>query len=242
MTNRSKSAAPAPAPNLTDLLTQPKVFFEALGRLPASPARYLWLVALAIMLNSISTTVLARHLLAAQSGALSGGAVISPLFSYGAAAFASIFISVLLWLVLWGLGTLGAGKEGRAAEVYGAVFLPPLIWAIILLPLAALFAPEINVAAPKLTGLEGLEFQKALQTYTQALQTAFNSSTISKVSTYAGYALYIWQFVLAFIGFRTLTGSPNKAWRGVLFPAALLLVLVLASYLASQAVAQMLGG
>ncbi|AZI43224.1 hypothetical protein EHF33_11120 [Deinococcus psychrotolerans] len=242
MTNLSKSAAPAPAPNLADLITQPRAFFEALGRLPAKPSRYLWLVALATLVGGISTTVLARHLLSAQSSALSGGLAISPLFGYGAAAFATTFISVLLWLLLWGLGTLGAGKEGRAAEVYGAVFFPSLIWAILLLPLGALFAPEITVAAPNLTGLSGLELQKALQPYTQALQASFNSLAISKVSTYVGYAIYLWQFILAFIGFRVLTGNQTKAWRGVLFPAALLAVLVLASYLVSKAVTSLVAG
>lgn len=242
MTNLSKSASPALS--LADLITRPRAFFEALGRLPATPVRYLWLVAVTSLVSGVSTTLLARHTINAQSGALSGvagGAAISPLFSYGAAIFASIFITVLLWLVLWGLGSLGAGKEGRAAEVYGATFLPALIWAIILLPVAALFAPEVSVAAPNLTGLSGAALSKGLQTYTQAVQAAFGSMAISKVSTYASYAIYLWQFALAFTGFRTLTGNPTKAWRGVLFPLALLAVLLVAGYLASKAVTGLTG-
>ena len=139
MTNRSQSAA---APGLAELLTRPTAFFQALGTLPPRPTRYLWLVALTSLISGISATLLARHALSAQSNLLSGaagGVAISPLFGYGAAIFSGVFITALLWLLLWGLGTLGAGKEGRAAEVYGATFLPSLLWAIILLPLAALY-------------------------------------------------------------------------------------------------------
>ncbi|AWN23700.1 hypothetical protein DKM44_11055 [Deinococcus irradiatisoli] len=245
MTHPPRSTSAAPAPRLADLLTRPVAFFEDLGRLPPSPTRYLGVVALASLVSGVSTTLLARHALAAQSSLLSGAggaAAVSPLFSYGAAAFASIFITVVLWLLLWGLGTLGAGKVGRAAEVYGATFLPLLIWSIILLPVAAYFAPKVNLAAPQLGGLRGLELQKALQQYAQQVQAATSGSLVSQVSTYLGYAVYLWQFALAFIGFRVLTGRTATAWRGVLYPLALLLVLLLASYLVSRAAAELLGG
>ena len=40
------------------------------------------------------------------------------------------------------------------------------------------------------------------------------------------YAVYLLQFWLAYIGFRVLTGDRNRAWRGVLYPGVLFLVLV----------------
>ena len=96
--------------------------------------------------------------------------------------------------------------------------------------------------APDLSNLSGLELQKAIQQYAQATQAELGSSVISRLSTYLGYAMYLWQFALAFIGFRVLTGRQNKAWRGVLYPLSLLLVLLLAFYLASQAAASLIGG
>ena len=234
-----------PAPRLADLLTRPTVFFEALHRLPPNAGRYLWLVALASLVSGVSTTLLARHVLEAQSSILSGaagGSAISPLFNYGSAAFASVFVTVLLWLALWGLGALGAGPAGRAAEVYGAAFLPTLIWAAVLLPVALLFAPQVAVAAPNLSGLSGAALQKALQTYILKVQSASGASPVNTVTTWLGYAVYLWQFALAFTGFRVLTGNQNKAWRGVLYPLALLLVLAAAAWLASKSVGSLLGG
>ena len=239
MTDLSKSSA---APGLAELLTRPAAFFQALSALPPQPTRYLWLVGLVGAVSGISATLLARHAIAAQSAVLSGGAAISPLYAYGSAVFASLFVTVLLWLLLWGLGTLGAGQASRAAEVYGATFLPALIWAIILLPLSALLAPPITLAAPDLAGLSGLALQKTVQHYNLAVQAEVSGSVVGRVSTVVGYAVYLWQFGLALIGFRVLTGNQGKAWRGVLYPLSLLLVLLLAGYLASQAVGSLLGG
>ncbi|GAA3998692.1 hypothetical protein GCM10022631_06900 [Deinococcus rubellus] len=245
MTKLPPTPIAPPAPRPADLLTRPAVFFEALHRLPPSAGRYLWLVALASATSGISTTLLARHVLGAQSSILSGaagGSAISPLFNYGSAAFASVFVTVLLWLALWGLGALGAGPAGRAAEVYGAAFLPTLIWAAVLLPVALLFAPQVAVAAPDLSGLSGAALQKALQTYILKVQEVSGGNPVNKVTTWLGYAVYLWQFALAFVGFRVLTGNQNKAWRGVLYPLALLLVLAAAAWLASKSVGSLLGG
>lgn len=248
-TSPAPTRAPAPtpltAPRLADLLTRPTVFFEALHRLPPSAGRYLWLVALASVVSGVSTTILARHVLGVQSAVLSGaagGSPISPLFNYGSAAFASVFVTVLLWLALWGLGALGAGPAGRAAEVYGAAFLPTLIWAALLLPVALLFAPQVTVAVPDLSGLSGAALQKAVQTYILKVQAASGGNLVNTITTWLGYAVYLWQFALAFAGFRVLTGQPNKAWRGVLYPLALLLVLAAATWLASKSVGSLLGG
>ena len=174
-------------------------------------------MALASIVSGVSTTLLARHVLGAQSSILSGAAsssAISPLFNYRA-AFASVFVTVLLWLALWGLGALGAGPAGRAAEVYGAAFLPTLIWAVVLLPVALFFAPQVAVAAPNLSGLSGAALQKAVQTYILQVQAASSGNPVNTVTTWLGYAVYLWQFALAFVGFRVLTGQPGKAWRGV---------------------------
>ena len=233
-----------PTPPLADLLIRPTAFFEQLRALPPSAGRYLWLVALASVVSGVSTTILARHVLGAQSSVLSGaagGSAISPLFNYGTAAFASVFVTVLLWLALWGLGALGAGPAGRAAEVYGAAFLPTLIWAVVLLPVAFFFAPQVAVAAPNLSGLSGAALQKAVQTYILQVQAASGGNPVNTVTTWLGYAVYLWQFALAFVGFRVLTGQTGKAWRGVLYPLALLLVLAAAAWLASKSVGSLLG-
>ena len=242
MTKLSKSAAAAPA--LTDLITQPGRFFTALGTLPPSPARYLWVVALTGLIGGVAATILARNTLSAQSTLLSGatgGVSISPVFLYGSTVFAGLFLTALIWLLMWGLGALGAGQAGRAAEVAGATFLPSLIFSVVLLPIGALFAPELNVAAPNLSGLSGAALQRAIQAYSLKVQAVSAGQPVNAVTTYLGYAMYVWQAVLAFIGFRVLTGDQGKAIRGVLIPVAVFAVLGVAGVLISRSLASLTG-
>jgi hypothetical protein len=242
MTNLSKTDTTAPA--LADLITQPTCFFTALRSLPPSPARYLWVVALTGLIGGIAATILGRNALAAQSTLLSGatgGPSISPLFLYGSTVFAGLFLTAIIWLILWGLGALGAGPSGRAAEVAGATFLPSLIFSVVLLPIGALFAPELNVPAPNLSGLSGAALTKAIQTYSTQVQAASAGQPVNTITTYLGYAMYVWQAVLAFTGFQVLTGDAGKAWRGILIPVAVFVVLGVAGVLISRSLASLTG-
>ena len=105
--------------NLLDLIRHPHAFYAALKRLPPVPWRYAWLPVLAGVIGGISGALLSRRTL--ESQALSLGTPVAALFAL--TILSSVLISMLAWLVLWGMGHLGAGREGRSGEVYATSFL-----------------------------------------------------------------------------------------------------------------------
>ncbi len=131
------------------------------------------------------------------------------------------------WLVLLS-GLVGAaasvllaGSLARAAEVYGATFLVTLvtlIWFLILLPLAALFPPQIVGVPPLPTGLEGPALADAVRERSAALSAAYNANWLARLSTWGSYAVYALQFALAYLGLPAITGERGRALRGVLAP------------------------
>ncbi len=219
-------------PTLTDLLTRPRDFFAGLRPLAPKSTRYLWLVGLTGVVTGLYAVISQKPLQDAM-GAIPG--LPSGAFGMVATLIGSLLTSLLIWLLLWGLGSLGAGREGRSGEVFGATFLPSLIAALVLLPLAALFPLQVHTAAPNLSGLEGLELQRAIQKYSLALQQDTGRQPLSLIGKGLTYAAMAWQFYLAWVGFGVLTGDRQKALRGTLIPLAVLLLLGGAFWLLGRA-------
>lgn len=227
------------APALTDLLSRPRDFFAALRGLTPNNTRYLWLVAVTGLISGLYAALLQKPV---QDAMHSIPGVPSGAFGLVTAVIGSLVVTLLMWLLLWGLGSLGAGKEGRAAEVFGAAFLPSLIVSLILLPITALFPLHVNVAAPNFAGLEGKELAHAIQTYQLAIQKDIGGQPLSIIGRVLGYLGMAWQFYLAWVGFGVLTGDRQKALKGVLIPLAVFLLLGGAFWLLGQAASKMVGG
>ena len=256
--------------NLLDLIRRPHAFFGALQHLPPVPWRYAWLPAVAGLAGGVSGALLSRAILESQARSLPGLPVG---VLYGLTTILSVAVSLVTWLALWGMGQLGAGREGRSGEVYAASFLAPLLWSLVLAALALLLPPQVNVAAPNLSGLTGQELIAAVQKYSSAVTAQYALSPVVRFSSVMNYAIYLVQFWLAYIGFRVMiegagkpggaqtdsgrTESPQsavvqtpaerntpaaRAWRGVLYPGALFLLLGAAALLVSSAAAGLLGG
>ena len=231
--------------NLLDLIRSPHAYFEALKRLPPANWRLVWLPILAGLLSGLSGVLLSRAVLESQVLMISAssGLQLPSGFLWGSTFVFGALISFVSWLILWGMGQLGAGKTARSAEVYGASFLAPLLWSVVLSVLALLFAPHITVSTPDVSGLHGTALVSAIQKYTAAVQAQYGQSPLVRFSTFMGYAVYLLQFWLAYIGFRVMVGEDRRlAWRGVLYPATLFLVLGAAALLVAGAVVGMAGG
>ena len=261
--------------NLLDLIRRPHAFFEALQHLPPVPWRYAWVPAVAGLAGGVSGALLSRAILESQARSLPG----LPLgVLYGLTIILSVVVSLVTWLALWGMGQLGAGREGRSGEVYAASFLAPLLWSLVLAALALLLPPQVNVAAPSLSGLTGQELIAAVQKYSSAVTAQYALSPVVRFSSVMNYAIYLVQFWLAYIGFRVMIEGADKlggvqtdlgqtdsvqaaaiqtpaaqhsaarntpaarAWRGVLYPGALFLLLGAAALLVTSAAAGLLGG
>ena len=211
-----------PAPNLMDIITRPREFFTALKDTPPANTRYLWLVLLGGLITGLYSALSQRPVQEALAGipGMPGGNL-----NMVIAVISSLILTLIIWLLLWGLGSLGAGKEGRPAEVFAAASLPALLLTLLLLPITALFPLHVNVPAPNFAGLEGQELAQTIQRYSAALQRDVGGqplSVIGKVLTYAGMA---WQFYLAWVGFNVLTADRSKAMKGVLIPLVVLVLL-----------------
>lgn len=261
--------------NLLDLIRRPHAFFGALQRLPPVAWRYAWLPAVAGLAGGVSGALLSRAILESQARSLPG----LPLgVLYGLSIILSVVVSLVTWLALWGMGQLGAGRSGRSGEVYAATFLAPLLWSLVLAALALLLPPQVNVAAPSLSGLTGQELIAAVQKYSSAVTAQYALSPVVRFSGVMNYAIYLVQFWLAYIGFRVMIEAAEKqggaqsgsvqfsdaqisaaqtpvaqsapgrntpaarAWRGVLYPGALFLLLGAAALLITSAVASLVGG
>ncbi|MFC4452881.1 hypothetical protein [Deinococcus sonorensis] len=216
---------------LADLIRRPHVFFEGLRALPARPARYLGLVVLSGVLGGLATALLLHQAL--QTLVPAG-------LLYAAMIASSVVQALISWLLLWGLGQLGTGRAGRPAEVYGATFLVPLVWSLVLIVLALVTPAPALGDAPDLSTLSPLEAVQAMATRIAQAQL---SSPLLRLNGQVGYAVYVVQFWLAYIGFRALQPEPGtSAMRGVMYPLGTLLVLGVASLLLLSVSGSLVGG
>ena len=228
---------------LLDLIRHPHAYFEALQQRSPRPWSLSWLPLLSGLIGGIGSVLLSREILDTQllttSAAL--GIQLPAGVIYVLTVIFSAVVSVVTWLILWGMGQLGAGREARSGEVYAASFLAPLLWALALLVLALLLPPQVNVAAPNLDGLKGEALRTATSKYTADVLAQYGTSPVVKFSNVMNYAIYVLQFWLAYIGLRVMTGERNRAWRGVLYPGMLFLVLGAAALLIASAAASLTG-
>jgi len=201
------SPPPAPqAPLAAEVLTAPRAFFERLRAAEPQAWRYTAPVLLSAVLAGVLYALLLRPVVAVGAGA---ERALPAFTTHVTNAFGSIFLTVLIAALLAGLGWLGAGRAGRAPEVYGATFavLPPLY-----LLLAALLlvvpGPEATSVAP---GPDTLAAQRA------ALQAAAQAP-LARITTLALLLAPLAQFALAYRGFLVLTGDRRRALLGTLLP------------------------
>lgn len=206
---RSRPAPPPPppeAPLAAELLRSPTLFFERLRAVPPQPARYAAPALLAALLGGVVYALLLRPVVGVTAGQTNA----APAFTaHIANAFGTFFLTVVAAALMAGLGRLGAGRGGRAPEVYGATFalLPPL-YALLAALLLVLPGPDVAALAPGETLLAAQ--RRALALVSQAPLTRV-TLLLMALGTLA-------QFVLAYRGFLTLTGHPAHALRGALLP------------------------
>ena len=201
----------ADAPLPASILAGPRLFARSLAPTEPLAWRYLGVVALAAVLSGGAYAALVRPAvnLAAE---VAGGA--SPLATHALNVIGGAFLSMFTFLLMWGLGLLGAGRSGRPAEVFGATFalLPPLYVLVIVLsflipdgawrPAAdALAAVGKDPNAAQRLGLAGLKTTSA----------AFLLLVVT-------LAAPLVQSGLAFVAFRELTGRAGRAALGALLP------------------------
>lgn len=197
---RPMPAPPPAAPLAAELLSGPTSFFERLRRVLPLPWRYLGPPVLAALLAGLVYALLLRPVVgvtAEGAGAFAAHAI---------NVFGTFFLAVVGAALMAGLGHLGAGREGRAPEVYGATFvlLPPLYLALGVL-LLVLPAPE-----PRLFALNMDLGQVRLGEVMQ--------SSLYRVTVLLLLLAPLAQFALAYRGFLILTGDRRRALLGTLLP------------------------
>ncbi|MFC6662256.1 hypothetical protein [Deinococcus multiflagellatus] len=124
------------------------------------------------------------------------------------------FLTLFTYGLMWGLGRLGAGRAGRAAEVYGASFalLPPLyllVTALALLTPEAAWRPD-----PAALAQAGENSRKVQQLALAGLAQTAPAALLLAVTVLGTAA----QCALAFPAFAVLTGRPARAAAGTLLP------------------------
>lgn len=197
---RPTPAPPPAAPLAAELLSGPAAFFERLRRVPPLPWRYALPPVLAALLGGVVYALLVRPVV----GATAQGA--AAFAAYAVNVFGTFFLTVVGAAIMAGLGHLGAGREGRAPEVYGATFvlLPPLYLALAVL-LLVLPGPD-----PKLFALG--------QERGQMVLGEIMRSGLYRVTVLLLLLAPLAQFALAYRGFLTLTGDRRRALLGTLLP------------------------
>lgn len=204
-TQASEPTAPLP----TELLTGPGDFAARLA--PADPVgwRYVGVVVLSGVLSGVAYALLVRpaaNLAAEVTRAAPPGAL-----THITNVVGGMFLTVLSFGLMWGLGRLGGGRESRSGEVYGAsfaVFVPLYLLVIVwtLLTPEAAFEPA---AVP--SGASAGTVEDA------ALRAAAHTSAALALLTVTILGLGV-QFALVYQALRALTGSASRALAGTLLP------------------------
>ncbi|EYB68544.1 hypothetical protein DEIPH_ctg021orf0061 [Deinococcus phoenicis] len=197
---------PPEAPPAAELLTAPRAFFERLRAAGPKAWRYVAPVLLAAVLAGVLYALLLRPVVAATAG---GGNLAPAFTAHVTNAFGTFFLTVFSAGLMAGLGHLGAGREGRAAEVYGATFvlLPPLYLglAVLLLVLPQPHWPSFFLESDVL---------HRQQTTLRALA----HWPLTRVTVLVMLLGTLAQFAFAYRGFLTLTGDRRRALLGTLLP------------------------
>jgi len=209
--SRPPAASDPPAPLPTEFLTGPRVFARRLA--PTDPVawRYLGVTVLSAALSGVAYAALVSPAVN-LAASVAGGA--SPLLVHVTNAVGGAFLAMFTFLLMWLLGWLGAGRAGRAAEVYGASFalLPPLY---LLVTVVAFLTPRDAwmpaAGALAQAGSDNQAVQRLALAGLARTPAAFLLLAVTMLGTAA-------QCALSFPAFRELTGRPGRALLGALLP------------------------
>ncbi|WP_051667963.1 hypothetical protein [Deinococcus frigens] len=211
----SKNSPPAPLPEPptpATLLVSPGSFVAQLNEVDLVWWRYIWVPVVAGLLGGVAYTLLVRH---AAAFAAANSGVAGPNFATSAVnTLGTTFLSVFIFVLMWGFGRVGAGFRGRAAEVYGASFalMPPLYLLVIvvtaLTPAAAFLPDAARVSA---LGSDPRLLERAALAQTFQTSAGFALVVVTLLGTAA-------QFGLVYAAFRRLTERPIQAVMGTLLP------------------------
>lgn len=207
-----------------ELLTAPRGFGQKLSESETQPWQYWPAFVITAVLAGLSYALLMRpglNLAAAEALRAAGQAdAPAPTFlSHVTNGFGTFFLTVLTFLLMWGLGRLGAGqgkdtRGARVAEIYSASFalLTPLYLLTIVL---VLFTPQtawaLNPTEVAASKGQLLELQRAALHSAAQTPAALALIITSLLGTLA-------QFGLAFFALRETTAKASQAALGVLLP------------------------
>ncbi len=206
-------SAPLPEPPTpATLLVSPRSFAAQLGEVDLVWWRYVWVPVVAGLLGGLAYTLLARH--AAVFAAAHSDAASPNFATYAVNTLGTTFLNVFIFVLMWGLGRVGAGFKGRAAEVYGASFalMPPLYLLILLvtwLTPAAAFVPD--AASVSALGSDPRVLERAALAATAQTSAGFGLVVVTLLGTLA-------QFGFVYAAFRHLTERPVQAVMGTVLP------------------------
>ncbi|PTA66679.1 hypothetical protein [Deinococcus arcticus] len=211
---RAPASAPAPAPAAplpTVFLTGPRVFARQLAATEPTPLRYLGVAGLSAALSGVAYAALVSPAVNLAAG-LAGG--VSPVATHATNVLGGTFLTLFTYGLMWGLGRLGAGRAGRAAEVYGASFalLPPLY---LLVTVLALLTPDSAWRPDAAALAQAGENSRRVQQLALAGLAQTPAAALLLAVTLLGTAA---QCALAFFAFAVLTGRRLRAAAGALLP------------------------
>lgn len=211
---RAPASAPPPAPAAplpTTFLMGPRVFARQLAPTEPAPLRYLGIAGLSAALSGVAYAALVSPAVRLAAEAAGGT---SPLAAHATNVLGGAFLTLFTYGLMWGLGRLGAGRAGRAAEVYGASFalLPPLY---LLVTVLALLTPEAAWRPEAAALAQAGENSRRVQQLALAGLAQTAPAALLLAVTVLGTAA---QCALAFPTFAVLTGRPARAAAGALLP------------------------
>ncbi|THF67810.1 hypothetical protein E7T06_19350 [Deinococcus sp. Arct2-2] len=206
-----------PAPLPIDLLTGPRGFGTQLAKSEPIWWRYWAAVIIPAVLSGVAYALLVRP--AANLAAELTKAASPPLIVHVTNAFGSVFLTVLTFAIMWGLGRLGAGRGqslrgSRVPEIFSASFalLVPLYLLVIVLTLSTPAGAWVP-AGPALAAAGQNPRLIQLAALASAAQTsgALALGIVTVLGTVA-------QCVLAFFALRQTVGNTGRAALGALLP------------------------
>lgn len=238
--SRPKPPPPPEAPLAAEVLSRPGPFGAAVAASGVPPWHYWPAVALAALLSGLSYALLLRPgvNLAAEAARAGGQAAqfTPPLLTHVGNAFGNVFLTVLTFGVMWGLGRLAtkAASPSPAVpvpQVFAATFTLPILLNVLVLALIFLTpATAWALDAGQVAAAQGqpLLLQRAALAAAAQTPAALALIAASLLGTAA-------QCVLAVRALRGLT--PRAVWVGLLalLPALGLQLLGLAPLLLARA-------
>lgn len=214
---KSSPRPPAPLPEPptpATLLVSPRSFAGQLQEVELLWWRYVWVPVVSGLLGGVAYTLLVRH--AAAFAAANSEAAAPGFATYAVNTLGTTFLSVFVFVLMWGFGRVGAGFRGRAAEVYGASFalLPPLYLLVVVVTLltpAAAFVPDASAVAAMPPGNDPRVLERLALAQTFQTSAGFGLVAVTLLGTLA-------QFGFVYAALRHLTERPVQAVMGTLLP------------------------